>query len=437
MLVDPKSPSTCRHPHPIVSLFRPEVIEGRQQAWLGRIQLVRPVSLALLTLFVLITAALVGVFLFKGGYTRKAHITGYLVPDRGVLRLVPPQAGQVARIHVAEGQAVRRGDVLFVLSIDRSTLDGDTQATVLQSLDARRRSLQEAARRAALLRQEQANALDRQLVHMREELAQMDAESEVYRQQLALREQDLAQYESLKDENFVSPAHLRTKKAEVLEGRAKLQGLKLRRATYTRDIAAVEARRREQPLQAMASLGEIERELASLDEASAENEARRQVVIRAPEDGVVTAVLADRGHSVAPGSALASLLPVDARLQAQLFAPSSAVGFVRPRQLVQLRYQAFPYQKFGHHAGRVLRVSRTPLQAAELAGLPLPESIKGAPSAEPLYRITVALEQQSVQAYGQPQPLVAGMQLEADVMLDRRRLIEWIFEPLLSLTGRV
>jgi membrane fusion protein len=265
----------------------------------------------------------------------------------------------------------------------------------------------------------------------------MDAEAEVYRQQLSLKEQELAQYESLKDSNFVSPAHLRAKKAEMLESRAKLQGLGVRRATSLRDMAAVESRRRELPLQTMGSLGEIERELASLDEAAAENEARRQVVIRAPESGVVTAVLAERGHAVSPNTALASLLPADATLQAQLFAPSKAMGFLRPGQQVQLRYQAFPYQTFGHYTGTVLKVSRTPLQASELAGLPLPESLKEAPVAEPLYRITVALEQQAVQAYGHAQPLVAGMQLEADVMLERRRLIEWIFEPLLSIAGRV
>jgi membrane fusion protein len=421
----------------MVSLFRPEVIEGRQQAWLGSIQLVRPVSLALLTLFVLAAAALVCVFLMEGRYTRKAHVTGYLVPDRGVLRLVPPQVGLVVQSHVTEGQAVQQGDVLFVLSVDRSTMGGDTQATVLQSLSARRLSLQEAARRAARLRDEQVQALDRQLEHMRRELAQMDAEAEVYRQQLSLKEQELAQYESLKDSNFVSPAHLRAKKAEMLESRAKLQGLGVRRATSLRDMAAVESRRRELPLQTMGSLGEIERELASLDEAAAENEARRQVVIRAPESGVVTAVLAERGHAVSPNTALASLLPADATLQAQLFAPSKAMGFLRPGQQVQLRYQAFPYQTFGHYTGTVLKVSRTPLQASELAGLPLPESLKEAPVAEPLYRITVALEQQAVQAYGHAQPLVAGMQLEADVMLERRRLIEWIFEPLLSIAGRV
>ena len=132
---------------------------------------------------------------------------------------------------------------------------------------------------------------------------------------------------------------------------------------------------------------------------------------------------------------MASLLPAGAKLQAQLFAPSSAIGFLRPDQKVQLRYQAFPYQKFGHQSGAVVQVSRSPLQATELAGLPLQAAAGG--SAEPLYRITVRLDQQSVAAYGQAQALSPGMQLEADVLLDKRRLIEWLFEPVLGIAGRV
>ncbi len=407
----------------MASLFRSEVIEGRQQAWLGSIQLVRPVPLVVLTVLVVLTALLVCGFLFEGRYTRKAHITGYLVPDRGVLRLVPPQAGVVTESHVLEGRSVKRGDVLFVLSIDRASLSGDTQTQVQNSIAARKTSLHDAQRHATQLQQEQVAGLDRQLAGMKRELAQMDAEANLFEEQLALKRQDLAQYESLRGENFVSEAHVRTKKSE--------------RSAQTREMGIIEARRREEPLRSFAAMGEIERELASLAGASAENAAKQTVVIRAPQDGVVTAVLAGVGYSVTPATALASLLPSDAKLQAKLFAPSSAVGFVRPDQLVQLRYQAFPYQKFGHHAGQVLQVSRTPLHTTELASLPLPESLKATPSAEPLYPITVTLDQQSVQAYGQAQPLVPGMQLEADVLLDRRRLIEWIFEPLLSVTGRV
>ena len=419
------------------SLFRSEVIEGRQQAWLGSIQLVRPVPLAVLTLIVVVIALVIGAFLIEGRYTRKAHISGYLVPDRGVLRLLPPQAGTVAESHAVEGQAVRRGDVLFVLAVDRASLSAETQAAVQASLNARSRSLHDASRQKTQLEHEQRAGLDRQIEDTRRELAQIDAEAELQRQRLALAQQTLAQFESLQRDNFVSAAQVQAKTAEVLDVQAKLQALARQRSAQLRDIGSLEAQRRELPLRTLAALGEIERDLATLAQDAAETEARQRIVVRAPQDGVLTAVLAEPGHSVSPASALASLVPADAKLQAQLFAPSSAVGFVRAMQQVQLRYQAFPYQKFGHHAGQVLQVSRTPLQAAELAGLPLPESLKAAPSAEPLYRITVQLDEQAVRAYGQAQPLAAGMQLEADVLLDRRRLIEWIFEPLFSVAGRV
>ena len=419
------------------SLFRPEAIRGQQQAWLGSIQLIRPVSFALLTTLVLAVAALVALVLVEGRYTRKAHVSGFLVPDKGVLRLLPQQAGTVLERRVAEGQAVRQGDILFVLSTDRATLGGDTQAMVQTSLAARGKSLQEAARQRASLQQEQRAGFDRQIDDIRRELAQVDAEAELQRQRLLLAQQAQARVESLRAENFISQAQVQAKSEEVLGVRAQIQSLMRQRAAKQREMGALEAQRRELPLRAQALLGEIERELATLAQASAENEARQRIVVRAPQDGVVTAVLAELGQAVSPGAPVASLLPADARLQAQLFAPSSAVGFLRQNQQVQLRYQAFPYQKFGHHAGQVLQVSRTPLQAVDLAGLPLPESMKSTPSAEPLYRITVTLDQQVVQAYGQAQPLSPGMQIDADVMLDRRRLIEWIFEPLLSVTGRI
>jgi membrane fusion protein len=97
---------------------------------------------------------------------------------------------------------------------------------------------------------------------------------------------------------------------------------------------------------------------------------------------------------------------------------------------VLLRHLAYPHQKFGSHRARVLAVSRNPLLPGELGYAP-PDG-----SREPVYRIKVALDSQSVAAYGRNEPLQAGMQVEADILLDRRRLIEWIFEPLLSLAGR-
>jgi membrane fusion protein len=417
------------------NLFRPEVVEGRRQGWLGSIQLIRPVSFAVLTGFVALTAVAVASYLSLGEYTRKARVSGYLVPDSGVIRLVTPQPATVVERHVAEGQTVRQGDVLFVLSLERATLQGGTQATVQQSLAARERSLQASSKQQALLQQTQSAALQRQVSDMKRELAQIGTEADLQRERLGLAQQAQARLESLRNDNFVSSAQVQTKAEEVLGLRAQLQGLERLGATKQREIGTLEAQLRELPLRSQAQLGEIDRDIAELVQKSAESEALTRIVIRAPQDGVVTSVLAERGQTATPATALASLVPADARLQAHLFAPSSAVGFVRSEQAVLLRYQAYPYQKFGHQAGHVMQVSRTPLQAAELASLALPA--RGLDTSEPLYRITVALDQQAVQAYGQAQPLAPGMQLDADVLLDRRRLIEWIFEPVLSIAGRV
>ena len=416
-------------------LFRPEVLESHRREWLGSIQLMRPVSLAWLTGLVLCAGCLVAAYLTLGEYTRKARVTGYLIPDHGLVRLMAPQAATVVESHASEGRAVKRGDVLFVLAVGQATLSGDTQTAVQASLAARKRSLEDSARRRAALEQAQAEALGRQADDMRVELASISGEIDLQRQRLALAQQAQARLESLRGENFVSSAQVQTKAEELLGVKAQIQALERQRSTRLREIGVLESQRREVPLRARSLQGEIERELAAIAQQSAESEARQRIVVLAPQDGVLTGVLAEAGNTVIPGVAMASLLPTDSRLQAHLFAPSSAVGFVRQHQAVQLRYQAFPYQKFGHQAGSVTQVSRSPLQAAELAGLPLQTG--GTAGSEPLYRITVTLDRQTVAAYGQAQPLSPGMQLEADVLLDRRRLIEWLFEPVLGIAGRV
>lgn len=419
-------------------LFRPEALEGQRQAWLGTIRLIRPVSLTVLTLAVVATVVAIGLFLCLGEYTRRMTVGGVLAPDRGVIRLMPPQPGTVLESHVVEGQSVQRGDVLFVLDIGQASELGDTQSAVADSLTARERSLRASARQQQALLDTQRSAIGGQRRDLQRELRQIDTESDLQAQRLALARQALERAESLRAENFYSAAQVQTRREELLAVQAAQQSLARQRLAKQRELAALDAQERELPLLSQARQGEIERDLAEVAQASAENASRRRAVVRAPEAGMVGAVTAQVGQRAPTSVALASLIPGDARLQAQLYAPSSAVGFIRPDQPVRLRYQAFPYQKFGHHGGHVVQVSRTPLQASELAGLPLtlPGAGSSAPS-EPLYRITVALDAQAVQAYGQPQALAPGMQLDADVLLDRRKLIEWIFEPLISVTGRV
>ena len=159
-------------------------------------------------------------------------------------------------------------------------------------------------------------------------------------------------------------------------------------------------------------LAELNRSISSSDQELTESELRRRLHVLAPRDGVVTAVTAEVGHAVDPSRPVLSIVPPGARLQAQLFAPSKAVGFVRGGEAVMLRFDAYPYQKFGHTAGRVTEVARVALTGQDLSA-------------------------QTIMAYGEARPLQIGMQLEADIMQERRKLYEWVLEPLISITGKL
>jgi membrane fusion protein len=118
-------------------------------------------------------------------------------------------------------------------------------------------------------------------------------------------------------------------------------------------------------------------------------------------------------------------------LQAELLVPSRAIGFVTRGTPVVLRYQAYPYQKFGLQMGHVKTVSGsviTPAEATVLLGLQITEA---------MYRVDVELDAQAIQAYGKSEGLKPGMVIDADLMLDRRRLIEWVFEPLFGMGKRM
>jgi membrane fusion protein len=330
---------------------------------------------------------------------------------------------------------VREGDPLFTLNVQSPMLAGPAQAELQQTFRSRLRSLDEAALQARALLLQRQTALGERLAALQREQAQLEAQAGLQAERLVLAEAALARLQALGGEKFVSAAQIQTKSEEVLGQRVEGAALARQRQALQREAATLAAERRELPLQADTALGEIERDRAEVAEAAVRagtQSASRHLVVQAPADGVLSGMSASPGQAVTADAALASLSPTGGTLQAHLFAPSSALGFVQPAQPVWLRLAAFPYQKFGLQTGTVAQVAQAPLAPAELAVVP----IAARPGSEPLYRVTVLLDRQAVSAAGQNRPLVAGMQLEADVMLERRRLVEWLFEPVIGWAQR-
>lgn len=412
-------------------LFRPQAIEHASGSLFGQIVLARPVSFAFLTSIFCAMALGIGAFLTFASYTSKAAIQGVIVPSKGTLRVVPTQAGVVTERLVQEGSEVRRGDVLFVLTSERSTLATlDSGQAISQLMQTRRASLERDRESRRVQDRQRIEAARKRLDDLSTELKQIDNQITLQRRRIGISEEAVQRTQNLQASNFISKASLQDKIGELLDQQQRLGDLERSRSETKRAASAASDDMRDLPVQALRNDETAARELSALDQELAETGALRQVTVRATGNGTVTAVTAQVGQSVTPSQAMATLLPSASVLEVELYAPSRTVGFIKPGMPVLIRYQAYPFQKFGQHAGVVKEVTKTVLTQDELPAAAGRASLNV--SQEPVYRIRVSLAKQAVSVNGVPQGLRPGMALDASIELEKRKLYEWILGPVYS-----
>ena len=409
------------------SLFRQEVVEARRVEWLGSIIVAAPLSRWLLTLLALVLAVAILLFIFFGHYTRRETVTGQLVPSAGLLNIAAPSVGTITRVHVHDGQTVKAGDVLLELSSEQDSVAfGDTHALVGQQLDAQRSGLQADLLNQQQLSKQQAQGFRAKSTLLRAQLAQIVGQLSIQQQQVASNQQLLARITPLAAKGYVSAVQVQHQQIAVFDAQDQYKALVRQQLDTRQQLDAAQQQLAQLPLDDVSKRNDTERQLSSITQSMAQNEQQRAVVLRAPRDGVVSTVLLKQGQMVSAGQPLLSLLPAGSVLQAQLLVPSRAIGFVAPGSRVVLRYQAFPYQKFGQQYGHVTDISRSALSPADIVALVGQQPQQP----DPLYRVQVVLDSQKILAYGKQEPMKPGMALDADILMDRRRLIEWVFEPL-------
>jgi membrane fusion protein len=414
-----------------MSLFRAESRAAREHAWLGRIVLARPVSFALLTAFALAIALAILAFLMWGEYTRKARLTGALVPAEGLVRVVAQQAGRVESVRVSEGQETREGEVMITVADGRAgSSREDVGSTIAARLGERGRSLEQQREFVRTAARTEQQSLHKRADGLRREMRRLDAEVEAQSGRATIARESLGRAAGLERRGFLSQAARDRENDQLLEQESRLEAVKRTRLALEREVAGLEHEAAGSVARAGAQVAAIDVQSAIVAQELFERELQHRAAILAPASGVVAAVLVERGQTVAAGATLATLIPAGTKLEAHLFSPSRSIGFVRAGQEVLVRYVAYPHQKFGSHRARIVAVARSPLSPGELGYVPADGS------REPLYRIKAELAAQTIRAYERHEALQPGMQIEADVLLDRRRLIEWVFEPILSLAGR-
>lgn len=413
----------------MTDLFRKEAISHATRRLSGTVVLATPLSVRLLGLFFGVIAFAAVLFASQATYARKETVNGWLVPDQGLIRATAVSAGFVQAVSVKEGAVVERGARLAEIRIGGETTGGNAGELVAQQLRAEAVATRERARSRIERLDAETGQSRARLTKLRIELEQIERQAALQDQRLESARQEFSRSEDIAARGLLPRRDLEARRQAALGAEQDLAGQRRQIAALEREIADINARMSAIVIEKETTDAESRSAEASLEQRIIDAEARRVQLVLAPVAGRVAALPVAAGQPVAMAATVAVIVPQGGQLEAELLAPTRAVGFVRAGQEVSLMLQAFPYQRFGIVKGSVRAMSNTVLGPTEI-------SIPGLNIQEPVFRVRVALSRDVVQAYGETFPLQPGMLLAADIVFDRRSLIEWLFDPLFAVAGR-
>lgn len=395
--------------------------------------------------------------------------SGLLAPDSEVRRIYTPIDGELANLYMEAGQPVSQSDVLARLNA-RGAVEAATNALEAQlRLQDVEREWKEFPERKVLLERRVA-ALKQQLeVSMRfyeksvsqgmaqlaegQRAQRLQARSEVDTARSAREAAriELGRYERL----FALPGGGGVSQQQVDARRSAFQAAENAVRAAEARVGELDARLSRESVQASGELERADTELtqlriqydaASREAATEEDKMRLKLqsarlaansaarirfenidtdnflLILAPIDGVVTEVASTQpGDKIQANTPLAGIAPKDARPVVKMEIAERDRGFLREGQGVKLKFNAFPYQRYGVIDGTLEFIS--------------PATRPSAQDKQPVYEGRVSLARDHFVVGEQTYPLRYGMTATAEIAVRERRVIDLALDPFREVGG--
>jgi len=402
------------------ALFRQEVIDAGRQRLSGTVVASVPPSSRVYTAVALSAALALALLVAFGGYAGGSSVRGVLEYQTGTSRIYASSAGEVKSLSVRVGDRVSRGARLATLATAQGQGGLGVQIAELDrqvSEINRQLGLVDAGASSDRVRQQQLRASLEQTV------ASIERQRDIARGQITLAQSAVGRSGRLAREGAGTQRQDEEARSDLLARRAAAEALDERLISTRVALGQTIQQLARGTIDAQKTGSELIAQRAALTGQADALRRSDSLIITAPVAGVIADLSVAPGQHVKPQASLATIIPQGGALEAWLYAPSRAVGFVRVGQPVRLRLEAFPYQKYGATTGTVVAVSPVAVDNAALD--PVLEIN------EPVFRIRVRL-----QADERLQQMRPGMMLSADLLMARRPLWALLLGPITATVRR-
>lgn len=415
-------------------IFRQDFIDGKKQRWLGHAILISEVPSYWFVLGTTLVIAVLLSFVVFAEFTRRINVNGEVISSPQPSTILAPQNGTIIQSHLTAGQFVQKDQPLLQLDVSRSSNQGNSSREALLAV---KKQLFDVEQLMTKLKQDHSATQDNLN-------SQLEKTKQIYQrsnQRYVAAQKGLSQMHKMAEDyaaylkkGWVTREQVNQLRYLYYERQNAVENIYNQLAEQAISIKAIEKEINNRRSELNSQLIQHQVQYNDLIRQQAELNANHIVVIKAPQAGYIENIIADQGKMVSTGDSLLQLSPsLKTQYSVILWLPNSSLPYLQVGDAVNLRYHAFPYEKFGQFAGNISHISRVPATPHELTQFrSAPQNIDAA-----YYKVTVSPKKNQIQWQQQNLMLSSGMKTEATLFLEKRPIYQWILAPFYDIANRI
>lgn len=414
-------------------LFRQEAIDHQRSYWKGKVILFKGVSPVIVSACCLSFFLSLIAMLYFFHFTQRIDVAGEVITLPHPLNISSPQVGSVSKQLVQVGDVVKKGAVLFELDVSRNTNAGNVSDTTLSMIQAKIANAEEIVKKLKTNKDDFIATTQRQIKRYEHSLAETETLLTTATQGMTKMESSLRNYNTYLKKGLINKDQYNNQHSLYVQQQNAYQSLATQKMqlelqlTQSRSDITVKSAEMDNQIAAQYN------QLSDYQTQLIENSANSKILIKSTIDGRVESVAVTPGQMIDAGSSLAQIKQLtDVRYYLQLWLPDNSLPYVKIGDIVNIRYAAFPSDKFGQFSGKVKSISSMPATRRELTDYN--NNLVSSNNPPTLYKAIIDIKEKEFIYKNKKLVLSNGLKATSVVFMEERPLYQWLFSPVYKVT---
>ncbi|MBK0506417.1 HlyD family secretion protein [Klebsiella pneumoniae] len=418
-------------------LYRTEAIEYKRHHWRGKALLLAglPAWLIVLLSTLFLIALIVAVIFCK--FTQRIDVKGEVITLPHSINVFSPQQGFIIKQYVKIGDLVKKNQPLYEIDVSRNTSSGNVSAAQVESINEKIYNSEEIIKKLVHNKKQTLNALNEQLKTSTDSLKVTIRMLQNTQAGLKKMHDNLASYDKYLSDGLITKDQYNYQHSLYFQQQSAYQSLVSQKMQLESQITQLNSDKVTKAADFDNLISSQYNQTNDYKNQLIESNANGNLIVKATADGRIESLSATQGQTVDNGSSLAQIKPIgNVEYYLILWLPNNSIPYLKIGDSINIRYDAFPADKFGQFPGEIISISSMPASRQEMSEYTNVNN--GSTQQElALYKAIVKIKDKEFSYKGKTLSLSNGLKAQAVVFLEERPLYMWMFTPIYKISQSV